>query len=54
MIAQEGLKYTQPKKDPPAFDKFLKIQPVVQDTSRVTNMSDVTLEQGAFNVNGRR
>ncbi|RAH78668.1 putative oxidoreductase [Aspergillus japonicus CBS 114.51] len=48
-----SLVYTKPEANPPAFQPFTAI-PSAINTLRLTNMSDISTEQGSFQPNGER
>lgn len=48
-----NLEYTKPVERPPVFEDFMKI-PAVMNTMRISNMSDISKEQGSFSTNGLR
>ncbi|KAL3953922.1 hypothetical protein ACCO45_011878 [Purpureocillium lilacinum] len=48
-----NLEYTKPVERPPVFEEFMKI-PAVMNTMRISNMSDISKEQGSFSTNGLR
>ncbi|KAK5988319.1 FAD-dependent monooxygenase CTB5 [Cladobotryum mycophilum] len=48
-----SLEYTKPVENPPAFKHLLEI-PSLMSTMRISNMSDISKEQGSFSPDGKR
>lgn len=49
-----GIVYTKPVSNPPTFQPLTAIQPQLFSTLRLSNLTDFTIEQGAFNSVGQR
>lgn len=49
-----NLEYIKPVINPTVFQPFTAIQPQLASTARITSLTDIATEQGAFQVNGER
>jgi hypothetical protein len=45
VVAVNSLEYTSPVVNPPALQPFTVIQPQLENTMRITNLTDITIEQ---------
>lgn len=54
MAAVNGIEYTKPVANPAVFHPFTSIQPQLASTMRISNLTDLTIEQGAFSPDGFR
>lgn len=48
-----GIVYSKPVVNPPVFQPFTAI-PNIEDTTRISNLTDFAIEQGAFQTDGSR
>lgn len=48
-----SIEYTKAVEEPPVFRPFMEI-PYLHSTMRITNMTDISIEQGSFSPNGQR
>lgn len=45
VLVSNGIYYTKPKVDPPVLQPFLKIESQVENTLRISNISDFVAEE---------
>ena len=53
-IVVTNLEYSKPVERPTVFEPFLDIMPQLLSTERVTNLTNITIEQGSFSPPGLR
>lgn len=46
--------YTKPEANPPVLSEFLAVKPELSNSERISNLTDITIEQAAFSPPGVR